>query len=118
MRKVAHCLALSGYHSRIAILYLRLLVLQDKYSQKVYVRIHTSFVLLRSESPSGKCAKLHTVAASNNRHHLTRTVATKSSTVGFTFVRGAWHCKNWKNSTDFSVSYFNLKVLRALFGEA
>jgi len=26
-------------------------------------------VLLRSESPNGKCAKLHTVAASNNRHH-------------------------------------------------
>jgi len=27
-------------------------------------------VLLRSESPSGKCAKLHTVAASNNRNHM------------------------------------------------
>jgi len=26
--------------------------------------------LLRSESPCGKCAKLHTVAASNNRDHL------------------------------------------------
>jgi len=25
--------------------------------------------LLRSESPSGMCAKLHTVAASNNRDH-------------------------------------------------
>jgi len=25
--------------------------------------------MLRSESPSGKCAKLHTVAASNNRDH-------------------------------------------------
>jgi len=25
------------------------------------------FPVLRSESPSGKCAKLHTVAASNNR---------------------------------------------------
>ena len=28
-------------------------------------------MLLRSESPSGKCAKLHNVAASNNRDHLT-----------------------------------------------
>jgi len=26
--------------------------------------------LLRSESPSGKCAKLHTVAANNNRDHM------------------------------------------------
>jgi len=26
--------------------------------------------LLRSESPSGKCAKHHTVAASNNRDHM------------------------------------------------
>jgi len=29
-------------------------------------------ILLRSENPSGKCAKLHNVAASNNRCHLTR----------------------------------------------
>jgi len=29
-----------------------------------------STVLMRSESPSGKCAKLHTVAASNNRDHM------------------------------------------------
>ena len=28
-----------------------------------------STILLRSESPSGMCAKLHTVAASNNRDH-------------------------------------------------
>jgi len=28
-----------------------------------------STILLRSESPSGKCAKLRTVAASNNRDH-------------------------------------------------
>jgi len=27
------------------------------------------FVVLRSEGPSGKCAKLHTEAASNNRDH-------------------------------------------------
>ena len=26
--------------------------------------------MLRSESPSGMCTKLHTVAASNNRHHI------------------------------------------------
>ena len=32
------------------------------------------FVLLRSESPSGKCAKLHTVAASNNRDHAPRSL--------------------------------------------
>jgi len=30
--------------------------------------------LLRSESPSGKCTKLHTVAASNSRVHLTRSL--------------------------------------------
>ena len=29
-----------------------------------------STILLRSESSSGKCAKLHTVAASNNRDHM------------------------------------------------
>ena len=32
------------------------------------------FILLRSESPSGMCAKLRTVAASNNRVHLTRSL--------------------------------------------
>ena len=31
-------------------------------------------VLLRSESPSGMCAKLHIVAASNNRVHSTRSL--------------------------------------------
>jgi len=31
-------------------------------------------VMLRSERPSGKCANLHTVAASNNRNHLTRSL--------------------------------------------
>jgi len=35
---------------------------------------HNTFTLLRSESPSGKCAKLRTVAASNNRDHLTRSL--------------------------------------------
>jgi len=30
--------------------------------------------MLRPESPSGKCAKLHTVAASNDRDHLTRSL--------------------------------------------
>jgi len=29
-----------------------------------------SLVLLRSKIPSGKCAKLHTMAASNDRDHL------------------------------------------------
>jgi len=33
-------------------------------------------VLLRSESPSGKCAKLHTVTASNNTDHAPRSVST------------------------------------------
>jgi len=33
-----------------------------------------SFVVLRSEIPSGICAKLRTVAASNNRDHLTRSL--------------------------------------------
>jgi len=31
--------------------------------------------MLRLESPSGMCAKLHTVAASNNRHHPTRSLS-------------------------------------------
>jgi len=31
-------------------------------------------VLLRSEIPSGKCAKLRTVAASNNRDHALRSL--------------------------------------------
>ena len=30
----------------------------------------TAFVVLRSEIPSGICAKLRTVAASNNRDHM------------------------------------------------
>jgi len=32
------------------------------------------FLVLRSKSSSGKCAKLHTVAASNNRDHPTRSL--------------------------------------------
>jgi len=31
-------------------------------------------VLLRSESPIGKCAKFHTVAESNNRDHVPRSL--------------------------------------------
>jgi len=31
-------------------------------------------ILLRSEIPSGMCAKLHTVAASNNKDHQTRSL--------------------------------------------
>jgi len=46
------------------------------------LRLHTarpphpghSTVFLRSESPSSKCAKLCTVAASNNRDHVTRSL--------------------------------------------
>jgi len=34
-----------------------------------------STILLRSESPGGKCAKLHTVAASNNRDHTPRSLS-------------------------------------------
>jgi len=33
-----------------------------------------SVIVLRSESPSGKWAKLHTVAASNNRDHAPRSL--------------------------------------------
>jgi len=36
--------------------------------------IFVRFKVLRSESPSGKCAKLHTVAASNNRDHPTKSL--------------------------------------------
>jgi len=35
--------------------------------------------LLRSESPSGMCAKLHTVAASTNRGHAPRSLFTYAS---------------------------------------
>ena len=38
-----------------------------------------SVVVLRSESPSGKCAKLHTVAASNNRDHTQRSLSAYAS---------------------------------------
>jgi len=31
--------------------------------------------LLRLENPSGKCAKLHSMAASNNRNHATRSLS-------------------------------------------
>jgi len=34
----------------------------------------SAVLLLRSESPSGKCAKLHTLAAGNNRDHPTRSL--------------------------------------------
>jgi len=33
-----------------------------------------STILLQAESPSGKCVKLHTVAANNNRDHPTRSL--------------------------------------------
>jgi len=29
-----------------------------------------AMILLQSETPGGKCAKLHTVSASNNRNHV------------------------------------------------
>jgi len=34
-------------------------------------------ILLRSENPSGMCAKLRTVAASNNRDHPTRSLCSR-----------------------------------------
>ena len=37
--------------------------------------VHTGMTVLRSESPSGTCAKLRTVAASNNRDHPTRSLS-------------------------------------------
>ena len=45
----------------------------------VYDLLHqVMLVLLRLESLSGKCTKLHTVAASNNRVHLTRSFSSSS----------------------------------------
>ena len=37
--------------------------------------LQSEIVLLRSKSPSGKCAKLHTVEASNNRDNKTRSLS-------------------------------------------
>jgi len=44
-------------------------------------------VMLRSEIPSGKCAKLHTVAASNNRVHPTRPSCSRHVYIGVVFAR-------------------------------
>jgi len=46
----------------------------DSYTFLATRYIFTSFLVLRSESPGGKCANLHTVAASNNRDHPTRSL--------------------------------------------
>ena len=43
------------------------------FSQGSYFSLF-SLVLLRSKIPSGKCAKLHTMAASNDRDHLLRSL--------------------------------------------
>jgi len=45
---------------------------RDKYENEFerFTRLFPRIRLLRSESSSGKCAKLHTVAASNNRDHM------------------------------------------------
>jgi len=40
---------------------------------------HISKQLLRSESPSGKCAKLYAVAASNNKDHAPQSLFTYAS---------------------------------------
>jgi len=37
--------------------------------------VQETIILLRSESPTGMCAKLRTVAASNNRDHPTRSLS-------------------------------------------
>jgi len=42
-------------------------------------RLCGTILVLRSESPSGKCAKLHTVAASNNSDHPTRSLSSSPS---------------------------------------
>jgi len=42
--------------------------------------------VLRSENPSGKYAKLHTVAASNNRNHLARSLYYCLFTAHATFI--------------------------------
>jgi len=43
--------------------------------------VNAALVVLRSESPSGKCAKLHTVAASNNWDH--------------PIIACSWHIHKW-----------------------
>jgi len=50
------------------------------------------FLLLRSEIPSGMCAKLRTVAASNNRDHPTRSLSSSPLQAQSTVHQVHKHC--------------------------
>jgi len=47
-----------------------MLIITETKNAHFFVSKRTWFVLLLSESPSGMCTMLHTVAASNNRDHM------------------------------------------------
>ena len=88
----------------------------------------TSMVLLRSESPSGKCTKLYTVAASNNGDHLMISpyyCLFAPYIYGFYFcahpVHGESHIQhnvNWEVATTFLPFYSELHRLHILFMKA
>jgi len=68
--------------------------------------------LLLSESPSGKCAKLHTVAASNNRDHKITFVVTIVSTINCSLAsRGSWEVAH----QDHSIGSTLLLLVRATY---
>jgi len=60
----------------VAINYLRTPDIKNGERKKIY---HTLLPLLRSEIPSGICAKLRTVAARNNRVHMPWSVSAYAS---------------------------------------
>ena len=71
-----------------------------------------STILLQSEIPSGMCAKLHTVAASNNRDHSTRSLYyclfaphTFIFVLGAHFVRDESHDQHNTTGEVATVSY-------------
>ena len=49
-------------------------------------------LLLRSESPGGMCAKLHTLAASDNRDHPTRSLSSSLLQLQSTVCHVHKHC--------------------------
>jgi len=72
------CCFWPSFHAHFLIFTVRLLCFilfrEDNKMWSFSLGFIISFVVLRSESPSGKCAKLHSAAASNNRDHPTRSL--------------------------------------------
>jgi len=49
-------------------------ILELRIAKKIIARLINEIILLRSEIPSGMCAKLRTAAASNNRDHASQSL--------------------------------------------